>query len=71
MTDSTPLILRDNASPHKAKVVKELLESYHWEVLDHPPYTPDLSPSDFDLFPKLKDPYGEYATRVWMKLSVL
>ena len=56
MTDRTPLILHDNASPHKANVVKELLESYQWEVLDHPPYFPDLSPPDFDLFTKLKDP---------------
>ena len=23
-------------------------------VLDHPPYTPDLAPSDFILFPRLK-----------------
>ena len=24
------------------------------EVLDHPPYSPDLSPCDFFLFPRLK-----------------
>ena len=48
--------LHDNASPHKANVVKELLESYQWEVLDHPPYFPDLSSPEFDLFPKLKEP---------------
>ena len=40
MIDHTPLILHDNASPHKANVVKELLESYQWEVLDHPPPLP-------------------------------
>ena len=56
MTDRTPLLLHDNASPHKANIVKELLELYQWEVLDHPPYSPDLSPFDFDLFPKLKEP---------------
>ena len=57
MIDHTPLILHDNMSPHKANVVKELLESYQWEVLNHPPYSPDLSPPpDFDLFPKLKEP---------------
>ena len=50
------LILHDNASPYKSNVVKELLEGYGWEVLDHPPYSPDLSPPDFDLFPKLKEP---------------
>ena len=56
MIDRKPLILHDNASPHKSNVVKELLESYQWKVLDHPPYFPDLSPPDFDLFPKLKEP---------------
>jgi hypothetical protein len=25
-------------------------------VLPHPPYSPDMSPPDFDLFPKLKKP---------------
>ena len=56
MIDCMPLILHDNASPHKANIVKELLESYQWEVLDHPPYSPDLSLPDFDLFPKLREP---------------
>ena len=50
LINCTPLILHDNASPHKSNVVKELLEGYGWEVLDHPPY------SIFDLFPKLKEP---------------
>ena len=56
MTDRKQVILHDNASPHKAKVVKELLESYQWEVLDHLPLLPLLEPPDFDLFPKLKEP---------------
>ena len=37
MNDRMLLILHVNASPHKANVVKELLESYQWEVLDHSP----------------------------------
>ena len=56
----TSLILHDNASPHKANVINELLESYQWEVLDHcpPPPSHDLRPHppEFDLFPKLKKP---------------
>ena len=56
MIDCTPLILQDNASHHKANIVKELLESHQWKVLDHPPYSPDLSPPDFALFPELKEP---------------
>ena len=27
-----------------------------WEVLPHAPYSPDMSPPDFDLYPKLKEP---------------
>ena len=53
ITDRTPLILHNNTSPLKANIVKV---SYRWEVLDHPPCSPDLSPPDFDLFPKLKEP---------------
>ncbi|KAJ4430785.1 hypothetical protein ANN_19376 [Periplaneta americana] len=25
-----------------------------WEILEHPPYSPDLNPCDFDLIPQLK-----------------
>jgi histone-lysine N-methyltransferase SETMAR len=46
------LILHDNASG----AVSEILEKYGWQVLSHPPYSPDMSPPDFDLFPKLKKP---------------
>ena len=45
------LILHDNARPNLGKDVRELLDGYSWEVLPHPPYSPDMSPSDFDLFP--------------------
>jgi len=48
------LILHDNAWPRIGKVVYELLERHSWEVLPHPPYSPDMSPPEFDLFPKLK-----------------
>jgi histone-lysine N-methyltransferase SETMAR len=51
-----PLIFHDNAHPHLTKVVADLLSKYEWEVLPHAPYSPDMSPSDFDLFPKLKEP---------------
>jgi histone-lysine N-methyltransferase SETMAR len=32
----------------------EKLRDLHYELLQHPPYSPDLAPSDFYLFPKLK-----------------
>ena len=48
------LILHDNATPHKAHTVQALLEEYQWETLPHAPYSPDLSPCDFHLFPSFK-----------------
>jgi transposase len=50
------LILHDNVRPHLGKVVTDLLSKYEWEVLPHAPYSPDMSPPDFDLFHKLKEP---------------
>ncbi|KAG5322304.1 MOS1T transposase, partial [Pseudoatta argentina] len=40
----------DNARPHVAKPVKTYLETLKWEVLPHPPYSPDIAPSNFHLF---------------------
>lgn len=54
MLQSGVLILHDNARPHISAPIK-LLEKYGWERLRHPAYSPDLSPPDFDLFPKLKE----------------
>ncbi|CAD7003923.1 unnamed protein product [Ceratitis capitata] len=44
------IVQHDNARPHVAKVVKKYLETLKWEVLPHPPYSPDVAPSDFHLF---------------------
>ncbi|GBN97011.1 hypothetical protein AVEN_178452-1 [Araneus ventricosus] len=38
--------LQDNARPHVAKKTLELLEKFRWEVLQHPPCSPDISPCD-------------------------
>ena len=50
------VILHDNATPHKAICVRDLLRRWRWEILEHPTYSLDLSPCDFDLIPKLKAP---------------
>ena len=47
-------LLHDNASSHKCEVVKSFLASEKMEVLNHPPNSPDLSPCNFFLFPRLK-----------------
>jgi histone-lysine N-methyltransferase SETMAR len=51
---SVPLLLHDNASSHTAKHTQDILQRMKWEILMHPPYSPDLAPSDFHLFPHLK-----------------
>ena len=45
-----------NAGPHVSGAVLEILEKYGWQVLPHLPYSLDMSPPAFDLFPKLKKP---------------
>jgi len=47
-------LFHDNARPHSAHVTTALLEKFNWDILDHPPYSPDLAPSDFHLFLHLK-----------------
>ena len=44
------ILLHDNARPHVAAPVKTYLETLKWEVLPHPPYSPDIAPSDYHLF---------------------
>lgn len=48
------VLLHDNARPHTAAVTSNLLHKFRWDIFDHPPYSPDLAPSDFHLFPQLK-----------------
>ena len=48
-------LLHDNTPAHKSATVQEYLKEYGLDVLDHPPYSPDLSPCDFWLFPRLKE----------------
>ena len=40
------ILQHDNAQPHDAKPVKTYLETLKWEVPPHPPYSPDITPSD-------------------------
>ena len=48
------LILHDNAPPHRALATQKKLAYLGFQCLDHPPYSPDLAPSDYYLFPGLK-----------------
>jgi len=48
------LLLHDNAPAHTAGVATSVAAECGYELLPHPPYSPDLAPSDFYLFPLLK-----------------
>jgi len=50
---NTWLLHHDNAPSHTSFAVREFL-AQHITTLSHPPYSPDLAPCDFFLFPKLK-----------------
>ncbi|CAK9833213.1 Histone-lysine N-methyltransferase SETMAR [Anthophora retusa] len=45
---------QDNAPAHRGVLAMAKLKELHYELLEHPPYSPDLAPSDFHLFPNLK-----------------
>ena len=48
------ILLHDNARPHVSQETQRTLNSFRWEVLEHPPYSPDMSPCDFHIFGPLK-----------------
>ena len=40
--------------PTKSVLAVGKLRDLHYELLEHPPYSPDLAPSVYCLFPKFK-----------------
>ena len=50
------LLLQDNAPAYTSQVAMTAATECGFEVLPHPPYSPDMAPSDFYLFPKLSPP---------------
>ncbi len=50
------LLHHDKARPHTtAKAILQYLAAKKIKVYPHPPYSPDVAPCDFRLFPKLKE----------------
>ena len=46
---------RDDARPHASLVTRQKLLELGCDVLPHPPYSPDLAPSDYFLFRSLQN----------------
>jgi len=46
------VMIHDNNRPHTA--TQTLITTFGWEQFNHPPYSPDLEPSDLHLFLYLK-----------------
>jgi len=52
------LLQHDNAQPHTAHSTVATIQDLSFECLPHPPYSPDLTPSDFRVFGPLKEVMG-------------
>ncbi|XP_076165329.1 histone-lysine N-methyltransferase SETMAR-like [Ptiloglossa arizonensis] len=44
------LFHHDNVRPHTARITVGKIKNFNWELLPHPPYSPDLAPIDYHLF---------------------
>lgn len=53
------VLLHYSARPHVAARAKTQLDNTQWELLNHPPYRPDLPLSDFHLFPNKRISWWE------------
>ena len=64
-------LLHDNTSSHKCEVVKSFLASEKVNVLNHPPYSPDLSPCDLFYFQGLRKCFLKISIRLEVLLAEL
>jgi len=52
--NNTWMLHHDNAPAHTSLLIREFLMKHETTVVPQLPYSPDLAPADFFLFPKLK-----------------
>jgi histone-lysine N-methyltransferase SETMAR len=62
------LLQCNSAQPHTSFRTQEAIAKLGWTILSHPPYSPDLAPSDFNLFGALKDAIQGKCLAVMMRL---
>src|SRR5215469_3884082 len=53
-TNKTWMLYHDNAPAHASLLIREFLAKQETIVVPQSPYSPDLAPADFFVFPKLK-----------------
>ena len=78
---SKVLLQHDNARPHTRLKTREVISSFGWTTISHPPYSSDLERSDFPLFGPLKetlrgrrfssDEEVKTAVRKWLKTQLV
>ena len=54
--DNSWFLHHDNAPSHTALILRDFFAKNATNIVPQPPYSPDLAPCDFWLFPKLKRP---------------
>ena len=57
------LFHQDNAPAHQSVVTMAVVHDCGFELVDHPPYSPDLAPSGHFLFPNMKK-------NTWLRSSI-
>jgi histone-lysine N-methyltransferase SETMAR len=58
-----------NARPHTALATQERIQELQWELLEHPPYSPNLAPSGFHLSGPLKTTLVAYVSLTTKRLK--
>jgi len=66
------IFLQDNVKPQTAKISRERISELGRELLPHPPYSPDISPTDYHLFLALDNfmRHKQFKTRVEVTSAV-
>jgi hypothetical protein len=53
-----PRLLSDKQKTARVQISETLLAQMYWTALEHPPYSPNLSPGDYHMFGPLKESQG-------------